>query len=63
MEQGGRVEYTRATTALRSAGFRRLIDDILKSIIEQQVQPAAEVAARALRTMTKKMEMGKLCTI
>ena len=34
--------HTRATTALRSAGFRRLIDDILKSIIEQQVQASRE---------------------
>lgn len=60
--------YARATTALRSARFRRLIDGIRKLIkilegsassVAQSTQPAADVAARALKAMMKKMRMGR----
>lgn len=60
--------YARATAALRSARFRRLIDDIRKLIktlesskssVVEATQLAAEVAARALKTMRKKMKMGQ----
>jgi triphosphatase len=60
--------YARATTALRSARFRRLIDGIRKLInslegsassVVKSTQPAADVAARALKAMMKKMRMGR----
>lgn len=60
--------YARATTALRSARYRRLIDNIRKlikifegtmSIAVQAAQPATDVAARALHAMTKKLKMGQ----
>lgn len=60
--------YARATRYLRSAKFRRLIDDIRKLIkilessrsgIGQAAQPAADIAASALKTIIKKMKMGR----
>lgn len=60
--------YARATKALRSKRFRRLIDGIGKLIkflvgrtssAAHPTQPAADVAVRALKAMMKKMRMGR----
>ena len=60
--------YARATKALRSAKFRRLMDRIGKLIklLEGRTSsaarsplPAADVAAKALKTMRKKMRIGR----